>query len=68
MKDYLYKVKFIDGSESVIYSSNPVSAAILASADRIRVGKSRHIELIEDEQGKVVFGSLQFTPLTESDL
>jgi hypothetical protein len=68
MKNYLYKVKFIDGSESVIYSSNPISAAILASADKIRERKNRNIVAIEDEHGESVSGCLQFTPYKESDL
>jgi hypothetical protein len=68
MKSYLYKVKFIEGSESIIYQSNPVSAAILASADRIKTGRDRRILSIESENEKPVKGSLQFTPLKESDL
>jgi hypothetical protein len=67
MKNYLYKVKFIDGSESIIYSSNPVSAAILASADRIKSGKDRRILSIESDHGNPVEGSLQFAPLNKSN-
>lgn len=58
----LYKVYFLDGTEIVQYANSPVSAAIQASSDRLRTFKDWHIIAIEDEQGRIAEGSLQFAP------
>lgn len=62
--DKTYKVYLADGGQSVITAKDPIQAAILVSADRIRCDKVHHVVGIE-YGAEVISGYLMFAPVNK---
>jgi hypothetical protein len=58
-KQYLYKVCFSGGDEAILTAKDPLSAAIMASSDRIRAKKNHHVIAIE-MKGERLVGCINF--------